>query len=56
MILWARKSAIGKWKLNEVEEEIFGRDFRDGCMHKWGYKNEGAPTILQKIKHLLYWK
>ena len=33
MILWTSKGGIGRWKLTEVEERVFGGDCRDGFMH-----------------------
>ena len=32
MILWTSKGGIRRWKLTEVEERIFGGDYRGG-MH-----------------------
>ena len=34
MILLKNKKGIARGKLSEVEERIFGRDCRDGCIHK----------------------
>ena len=34
MILWSSKGSIGRWKSTEVEERVFGGDYRRGCMHK----------------------
>ena len=39
MILWASKRGMGKWKLTEVEKQIFDEDCRGDCMHKWGCEN-----------------
>ena len=46
MILWTSKGEIGKWKLTEEEELFLGKDCSIGCIHKMGYENEVAPTIL----------
>ena len=46
MILLKSKARIGRWKLAEVEDQIFGWDCRGGCMYKQGCENEGAITIL----------
>ena len=43
---FVKKSRIGRWKLAEVEDQIFGWDCRGGCMHKQDCENEGALTIL----------
>ena len=46
MILWTSKGEIGKWNLTEEEELFLGKDCSVGCIHKMGFENEGAPTIL----------
>ena len=43
--VWTSKGGIGRWKLTEVKERIFGGECRGACLHKIGW-NEGAPTIL----------
>ena len=42
--------------MTKVEELIFGGDCRGGCMHNQDYENKGAPIILQRIQHTLYWR
>ena len=47
--LWTIKAGIGTWKLTEVDQEIFVRDFRSGCMHKQDCESEGVPNILREF-------
>ena len=41
------KGKIGRQKLTEVEERIFGRDCSAGYMHKQSCEYERVPTILK---------
>ena len=35
--------------MTEVDQEIFVRDFRSGCMHKQDCESEGVPNILREF-------
>ena len=54
--LWTSKGGIGRWKLTELEEQIFVGDCRGGCIHKEDCENEGAPNILPRIQYTLHWR
>ena len=54
MILLTRKSGKVRWKLTEVEERVFGGEFRGGSMQKQRCENEGAPTVSWRVQHTLY--
>ena len=34
MILGTSEGGIGRWKLTEVEEQFFGKDYNVACMNK----------------------
>ena len=46
MILGTSKGGIGRWKIAEVGQLIFGKYCRDGCIYKCGCENERTPTTL----------
>ena len=46
MIFGTSKGGIERWKLTEVEEQIFVGDCRGVCMHEQNCGNEAARNIL----------
>ena len=46
MIFGTSKGGIERWKLTEVEEQIFIGDCRGVCIHEQNCENEAARNIL----------